>query len=93
MGWSNTAHALWAWPAEAGGWWGRTVFPADRIRRRHSNLGITVIAAIGMHPHDILARLVIVQYLGPLDDAVRAQVAASRTREKSTLITPLHKIL
>lgn len=70
----------------------RTVLAADRVPFGNANAGIAVVAAVDVHPHDILARLVIVDDLGALDDAVRAEVAGRGPREQSALEGPSHQI-
>ena len=69
-----------------------TVFPADTIPSRHPNLRITVVPAIYMHPQCILLRLIVVDNLRPLNDAVGSEVAARCSTEKGSDVLPPHEV-
>lgn len=45
-----------------------------------------------MHVQDVLLGRVVVDDLGPLDDAVRAQVAGARARQQRADVRPLHQV-
>jgi hypothetical protein len=46
-----------------------------------------------MHPQHILARLVVVDHLGPLHHAVGPEVAGAGSRQQGTNIRPLNEVL
>lgn len=67
---------------------------AHAIARSDSNAGILVVFAINMHVQDVLASFIVVDDLGPLDNAFRAKVACfGGAREESAFILPLDEIL
>jgi hypothetical protein len=69
-----------------------TVLATNLIPRRDPDLGIAIVAAIGVHPQDILARLVVVDDLWPLDDAVRTKITAGAARQQRPLVFPTHQV-
>ncbi len=70
-----------------------TVFPADRIPRGDADLGLAVATAVDVHPEDVLARLVVEEDLGALDDAIGAEVAgALAARQQRALVRPPHEV-
>lgn len=70
----------------------RTVFLADRIPGRNTNLDIPIVSTVDVHPQDILARPDIEDDFGPFDDAVGSQVAAARARQQRAYVVPLHQV-
>lgn len=67
--------------------------PADRIARSNSHPGLPVVAAIHVHPQHVLPRLVVVNHLGPLHDAIRPQIPRTLARQQRTRERPLHQVL
>lgn len=70
-----------------------TILPTNRIARRNTNLRLSIIAAVNMHPQHILPRPLIEQHLRPLDNAVRSQIGTPRpARQQRPLISPPHQV-
>lgn len=70
------------------------ILATNTITRGDSNAGILIVLAINMQVQDILAGPVVVDNLGPLDNALRAKVTClGGAREEGAFVLPLHKIL
>lgn len=68
------------------------VVSAHSFRRRHANLRFAIVTAVDVQIHDIRSRSLVVDDLGSLHDAVRAQVPAGLPRQESILKSPLNEI-
>ena len=68
------------------------VLAADGIAGGDGNPGLAVIAAVHVHPEDVLLGPVIVDDLGALDDAVWAEVARRGAGEQGADVGPLDQV-
>jgi hypothetical protein len=81
-------YSLLVWTSSA-----LTIPSAHRIASGDSDLGIAIVATVDVHPQHVLPGLVIVDDLGPLDDAVRSLIAATRPRQQRALVLPPDEVI
>lgn len=68
------------------------IVATDRLGRRDANLGLGVVAVVYVHVHHIIASLVVVDDLGALHHAVRAEISRRGLGEQSILKFPVNEI-